>query len=73
MSQFETDRHAPHSGNARRFHLDKQRGSIAGVCSGLANYLDCDVTMVRLAFVLTTIFLTGAALIAYLVLWAIAD
>ena len=29
--------------------------------------------MVRLAFVLTTIFLTGAPLIAYLILWAIAD
>ena len=69
MSQLDTDRNA----SARRFRLDKQRGSIAGVCAGIANYADCDVTWVRLAFVLTTIFLTGAPLIAYLVLWAIAD
>ena len=61
MSQFDTVR------------LDKQRGSIAGVCAGIANYFGWDVTMVRLAFVLTTIFLTGAPLIAYLILWAIAD
>ena len=47
--------------------------SIAGVCAGIANYFGWDVTMVRLAFVLTTIFLTGAPLIAYLILWAIAD
>ena len=73
MSQLDTDRRGPRTSEARRFHLDKQRGSIAGVCAGIANYLDCDVTMVRLAFVLTTIFLTGAPLIAYLVLWAIAD
>ena len=52
---------------------EAQRGSIAGVCAGIANYFGWDVTMVRLAFVLTTIFLTGAPLIAYLILWAIAD
>jgi phage shock protein C len=71
MSQLDTDRHAPQP--ARQFRLDKQRGSIAGVCAGIANYFGWDVTMVRLAFVLTTIFLTGAPLIAYLILWAIAD
>ncbi|ALG62033.1 PspC domain-containing protein [Citromicrobium bathyomarinum] len=71
MSQLDTDRHA--SRPAREFRLDKQRGSIAGVCAGIANYFGWDVTMVRLAFVLTTIFLTGAPLIAYLILWAIAD
>ena len=71
MSQLDTDRHAPRP--AREFRLDKQRGSIAGVCAGIANYFGWDVTMVRLAFMLTTIFLTGAPLIAYLILWAIAD
>lgn len=71
MSQLDIDRQAPRP--AREFRLDKQRGSIAGVCAGIANYFGWDVTMVRLAFVLTTIFLTGAPLIAYLILWAIAD
>jgi len=71
MSQIDTDTRSTLP--ERTFRLDKQRGSIAGVCAGIANYFGWDVTMVRLAFVLTTIFLTGAPLIAYLILWAIAD
>jgi len=41
---------------------------IAGVCSGLADYFDLDVTWVRIAFVVAVI--AGASgLLAYLVLW----
>ena len=58
---------------ARQFHLDKNRAALAGVCSGIADYAGWDVTMVRLAFLLTTIFLTRTPILLYLVLWAIAD
>lgn len=71
MSNLDQDRRG-HT-EARRFRLNKQRSAIAGVCSGIADYAGWDVTMVRLAFVLTTIFLTGTPILLYLIMWAIAD
>ena len=44
---------------------------VAGVCAGIANYLNADATLVRLAFVVLSIF-PGAILggvIAYVVAW----
>ncbi|MCQ2111914.1 MAG: PspC domain-containing protein [Bacteroidaceae bacterium] len=32
---------------------------ICGVCSGMAKYFDLDVTLVRLIFVLVTLFMAG--------------
>lgn len=41
---------------------------IAGVCSGLADYFDIDVTWIRIAFVVAV--MAGASgLLAYIVLW----
>jgi phage shock protein PspC (stress-responsive transcriptional regulator) len=41
---------------------------IAGVCSGLADYFDIDVTWVRIAFVVAVI--AGASgILAYIILW----
>jgi len=42
---------------------------LAGVANGLAVYLKADVSLVRLLFILSTIFLAGFGLILYLVLW----
>ena len=39
-----------------------------GVCNGIAAYLNVDVTWVRLAFVLLTIFSSGVGFIIYLVM-----
>lgn len=44
---------------------------IAGVCTGLAKYLNLDVSLVRLIMVLLTVF-TSSGLIIYLVVWLIA-
>ncbi|MGH7995405.1 MAG: PspC domain-containing protein [Opitutaceae bacterium] len=41
---------------------------IAGVCNGIAAYLNVDVTIVRLGFVLVTACTVGFGLLAYLVL-----
>ena len=41
---------------------------IGGVCGGLGNYFVIDPVLVRILFVLATIFF-GAGLITYLVLW----
>jgi phage shock protein PspC (stress-responsive transcriptional regulator) len=41
---------------------------IGGVCGGLAEYLNIDSTVVRVAMVLLTLF-GGMSLLVYLVLW----
>ncbi|HEU4327063.1 MAG TPA: PspC domain-containing protein [Roseiflexaceae bacterium] len=43
---------------------------IAGVCGGIARYLNIDPTIVRLVFVLA-VFLGGASPLIYLVLWLV--
>jgi phage shock protein PspC (stress-responsive transcriptional regulator) len=49
---------------------DPDAGMIAGVCSGLARHTDVTVTLIRLGFVLATIFgLWGIPI--YLALWII--
>jgi len=44
---------------------------IAGVSSGIAEYMQVDVTIIRLLFVLSTIFLFGTGILVYLVMWII--
>ena len=44
---------------------------IAGVSSGLASYMEVDVTIIRLLFVLSTIFLVGTGILVYLVMWIV--
>lgn len=44
---------------------------IAGVCAGIALKLDLNVTGLRWVVALTTLFLSGAPVLVYLVLWAI--
>lgn len=42
---------------------------IAGVCGGLAEYLGLDYTIVRIIYVLLTIFTAFAGTIIYVILW----
>src|ERR1700720_3648986 len=48
-------------------------GRIAGVCAGIAEYLDADVTVVRLVWVVLSIVPGGfvGGLIAYVAAWAV--
>ncbi len=41
---------------------------IAGVCSGIADYYNVDVTLVRVAFCIG-VFMHGVGLLAYIILW----
>ena len=55
----------------RRLTRRPDEGRIAGVCAGLADYLNTDVTLVRLAWVILSIF-PGAVIggvVAYVVAW----
>ncbi|MGM5483514.1 MAG: PspC domain-containing protein [Nanobdellota archaeon] len=55
----------------KRLFRSKDR-MIAGVCGGIAEYFDVDPTVIRLLWVLITIF-TGifTGIIAYIIAWVI--
>ena len=54
----------------RKLYRDTANKKIAGVCSGLADYLNIDPTIVRLIW--AALFLAyGAGLFVYLIAWAI--
>ena len=42
---------------------------IAGVCSGVADYLGLDLTLVRLLTVVGAIFSVGTVAVAYIAAW----
>ena len=51
----------------RRSFVNRQ---IAGVCGGIAEYFDLDPTMVRVAYVLLTVFSAAfPGVLVYLILW----
>ena len=44
---------------------------IAGVCAGIAEYFGWDSTLLRIVYVLATLFTAFAGVIIYIVLWII--
>jgi len=54
----------------KRLYRSKSDVMLAGVCSGLAKYLDVDPTAIRLAFVLL-LFLALGGFWIYVILWII--
>ena len=44
---------------------------VAGICSGLAEYLDLDVTLVRVLTVVAAVLSLCAVLVGYLVAWVL--
>lgn len=55
----------------KRLFRNEHDKVIAGVSSGLAAYMEVDVTIIRLLFVLSTIFLMGTGVLVYLVMWIV--
>ena len=55
---------------SRKFYRDPANGKIAGVCAGLADYFELDVTIVRIAF-LIGLFCASFGLWPYLIIWAV--
>ena len=54
----------------KRLHRSRTEKMIAGVCGGIAEYLDMDPTLVRLVWVLVAL-LAGTGILLYLILWVI--
>ena len=53
----------------KRLYRSKEK-MVAGVCSGLADYVNIDPTIIRILFVVIA-FAGGASLLAYLIMWII--
>ena len=57
-----------------KFYKDQQNAKWLGVCAGIADYTGIDVPIIRLAFVLGTVFTGGSALLAYWIIsWMTPD
>ena len=55
----------------KKLYRTRNDAKIAGVCGGLAEYLDIDVTIVRIVFLL--LLLTGSlGFWIYLIIWIVA-
>jgi phage shock protein PspC (stress-responsive transcriptional regulator) len=52
----------------KRLYQIRQGAMLSGVCSGLAAYLNIDVTIVRIAFVLFTLLTSGIWILVYVVM-----
>jgi phage shock protein C len=61
------------SSKMSKLTLDRANKKIWGVCGGLANWTGIDVTVVRIVFVLATLFGFGSALLIYVALGLILD
>ena len=61
------------SGNkpSRKFYRNPDNKSIAGICSGIALYLNIDVLLVRIVFVVA-LFMGSAGFWIYVILWIAA-
>ena len=57
-------------GLPRKFWRMRSPRSIAGVCSGLAIYIDIDITLVRILFILG-FFMGFSTLFLYILLWIV--
>lgn len=56
---------------ARKFERIESGKKIAGVCTGLAEYFNLDVTLVRVVFIVLVLGF-GSAILAYVILWIAA-
>jgi phage shock protein PspC (stress-responsive transcriptional regulator) len=56
------------SGAPKRLYQIREGAMLSGVCTGLAAYLNVDVTIVRIAFVLLTLLTTGIWILVYLIM-----
>ena len=54
----------------RKLYRSRTNRKLAGVCGGLARYLNADATLIRVLFVVLAL-LGGPGLVIYLLMWII--
>ncbi len=55
----------------KKFYRSKSDRKIAGVCGGVAKYLNMDPTLVRILWIVGTLAF-GIGLVAYIIFWIAA-
>ena len=65
--EFET--YAPEATRKRRLYRDPEHRVLGGVSGGLGAYFNMDPVILRIIFVVLTFLTSGAAILAYLILW----
>lgn len=58
-------------GEPKRLHRSAKDRMLGGVCAGLAEYFNTDVSVMRIIWVLLLVVSFGTVLLAYLILWIV--
>ncbi|MDR2918711.1 MAG: PspC domain-containing protein [Tannerella sp.] len=58
-------------GEPKRLYRSDSEKMIAGVCGGIAEYFGLDPTLVRLGYILLSVFTLFSGVLAYLILWIV--
>ncbi len=66
--QSDNSKQKTYSAIPKRLYRDENNKLIGGVCSGLANYFNIDIVIVRIIFIIL-FFSFGVGLIPYIILW----
>ncbi|HEY7336591.1 MAG TPA: PspC domain-containing protein [Bryobacteraceae bacterium] len=66
-----TSNAAPGATGARQFRRPASGGKIAGVCAGVAQYFGLDVSLVRILWIVLTIYPPAGGLLAYIICWIV--
>ncbi len=56
----------------KKLYRDVENGKISGVCAGLSDYLDIDVTIIRVIW-LVLVVCAGTGLLAYLIMALVVE
>ncbi len=65
----EEEEYTPGTKRKRRLYRDPDRRVLGGVCGGLGAYFSIDPVILRIIFAVLFFVTTGAALLAYIILW----
>lgn len=65
-----TDSEQHYQDTTKKLFRDPDDKVIGGVCSGLSAYFDLDVSLIRIAFVISVVFF-GVGVLPYIILWII--
>jgi phage shock protein C len=56
------------SERVKKLYRSTKNRMLAGVCGGIAEYFELDPTIIRVLFVLLSVF-AGGGILAYIILW----
>ena len=54
-----------------KLHRSRKNRMLAGVCGGLGEFFGIDPTVIRIIWIIGTLFSMGFGIILYLILWVV--